>query len=118
MNQTKAKVFLEQQITNSGVFKLDEKSKPIGIVNLTPKKFLSMRENAYLPFQTHILRNMIVDMSDEITCYANGPKDYKTLEKLIDNFENELSSFFKNWDFSPNDLNPHYDRVLGSGHDK
>ena len=43
---------IEQKILHSGVFKLNDKSNPIGIIKLTAKKSLSTRPSQVIKYQT------------------------------------------------------------------
>jgi hypothetical protein len=104
---------LEQKILKSGIFKLDDKSNPIGLINLTSKKALSVRDSNYLDIKPHHhLKSLISDLSLEIDKFCQGPKDRNLLEDLRDDFEKELISLLKDWGLSPDYLSPHYDALL------
>jgi hypothetical protein len=99
---------LKQKILKSGIFRLNDKSYPIGIINFTPNKTLSKRDNNYLPYKSHVLRSLISDLLYEIDKYCHCPKGRDLLGSLKDDFEKEFISFLKDWGFSQDTLNPHY----------
>ncbi len=103
---------IEEQILHSGLFKLDDQNKPVGLFQLTPgKKTLS--KTKILPQENHqddeiklrqIRREMIEDLAIKIKDYLRGPRTYNSLESVVNDFENEFVEFLKSWGFSPEDL--------------
>jgi hypothetical protein len=127
---------LEQKMLESGIFKLDDKSRPIGIINLDSKKALSTRETNYLsynlPYKPHFLcvlilyassirpfllpyaniLSLILCLSNEIKQYLHNDEEDNYFEKGSIYFEKELVSLLESWGISPNDLKPHYDDFI------
>lgn len=100
----------EHAILQSGIFKLDSKNKPIGIIKLTVNKSLSKIN--HIPYKIHKLQQMILDLSFEITRYLKPARDVNLLNDFLNDFDKELESLLDRWDLSPNDLTPHYDKLV------
>jgi hypothetical protein len=103
---------LEQKILECGIFKRDDKSKPIGLIKLIPGKKTLSTTNKHLPYKPHILRSLISDLSHEIEKYCQDPRDKNLLNNLQDEFEKEFISFLKDWGLSSDNLNPHYAALI------
>lgn len=102
----------EHKILHSGIFKIDGKSNPIGIVKLTAKKSLFKGPSQFIPYQTIKLREMILDISFAITKREKtGQKGYSLNDLLID-FAKEFELFLDGWELSPKILKPHYDGLV------
>jgi hypothetical protein len=113
MNDEKSYHLAEQKITNSGLFKLNNASAPIGIITLKSDDKSLSAIGKYDRYAPHILRIMIGEISREISSHLYGPRDYNSLEKVMDDFENEFISFLSDkWDFRPEDLNPQYEAFV------
>ena len=103
---------IKQKILSTGVFKLDDRSNPIGIIKFTSKKVLSTKAGNYINHKPHKLKNLISDLSYEMVKYCRGPEDRNLLENFKDDFEKKFISFLEDWGFSPDDLNPHYAELI------
>lgn len=55
---------------------------------------------------------MILDLSFEITQYSKPARDVNLLNDFLNDFDKELESFLARWELSPNDLTPHYDKLV------
>jgi len=99
---------IEHKITKSGILKLNSRLIPIGIFRLTAKdKSLTKKPENFIKFSTHQLREVVECLALEIKDYLQGPRNYKSLENVMNYFENEFISFLDEWDFRPADLNPY-----------
>ena len=105
---------IEQKIINSGIFKLDEQSRPTGIIKLAADKSLSMKPKNWLPCDSEQLRETILKLSREVAKYHLDPRD--RLEELLKEFEDGLVSYFTNpdhgWGLDIKELSPHFEKVV------
>jgi hypothetical protein len=103
---------LEQKILESGIFKLGDKSKPIGLIKLIPgKKTLSTASKCH-DYEPRILKSLILDLSHEIKQYLYNDDKDNLFEKGPIYFKNELISVLESWGISPSDLKPQYDDFI------
>ena len=61
---------IEHKILRSGVFKLDDKSNPVGIMEL------AVYDIEFIPYPTNQLRKMILDLSYAIASYLGVCRTY------------------------------------------
>lgn len=105
---------LTKKITRSGIFKLSDRFTPIGIKCLTSVgKAISQREYNFISFINDVgkIREMISEISFEMMKYERPANKKNLSESLLDDFDNELNSFFNGWGISADDLNPHFDKL-------
>jgi len=78
---------IREEILNSRIFKLDE-DKPIGIMELTEQKALSLQD--YHSYDTQPLLDMITDLADEIELMMRDPIESRLFlfeQGIIENLE-------------------------------
>lgn len=98
----------EQKITGSGVFKLDERGRPEGIIKLAADKSLSTRPGNFTPCRRGDLQEMIAEIAREMAKYLTPPSDRDRLQELLDEFEGGLSSYLNEWGLKDiEELTPH-----------
>ena len=117
---------VKEQILHSGLFKLDDRGKPVGLFRLTPRgKTLSKKR--ILPGKNcqgdeirlrKISGELVKDLAIKINDYLRGPRIYNSVESVANEFENELVGLLQNWDFSPKDLQPYYDKLVNKAKKK
>ena len=104
---------IEQKITGSGVFKLDERGRPKGIIKLAADKSLSTRLGNFTPCRRGDLQEMIAEIAREVAKYLTPPSDRDRLQELLDDFEGGLSSYLNEWGLKDiEELTPHRDKFV------
>lgn len=113
----RAKTF-EQKIINSGIFKLDEHGRPIGIIKLAADKSLSGGYRELNGRPRAKLRDLITELSIEVASFLKAPPDKHShsLSELLEEFETGLLSYLTDpghgWGLKKEELSPHLDRLV------
>jgi hypothetical protein len=85
----------EQEITDSGVFKLDERGRPIGIKKLAADKSLSKKH--FTPCRRGDLQEMIAEIAREVDKYLGPPCSKDHLPGLLKDFEDGFDLYLAEW---------------------
>jgi hypothetical protein len=96
-----------EKIINSGIFKLDDKGKPVGMVKLSPQKALSKR-GVFIPFKQGTLKQMIIELDSAIKDYfkpLNKSAGQQLLDKVLQKFESEYMNFLATWGIKTSTVN-------------
>ena len=99
---------IRRKILESGLFKLDDSNKPVGLLHLASGTKDLWSERCHIGSRRKISAR-VSELAEQIRDYLKGPRNW---DPVASQFERGLQAFLEKRGLTAEDLEPHYTRFL------